>query len=77
MAVISMLSRLKGNFVFPKTSKGLDFYGQIALLSHLEREAYRAHLTRRVKPVSRRTRIKRPLYARPRPPTAPLAPPVA
>ncbi len=43
---------------------------------HLEREAFRAHLARRVKPVSRRTRPPRPLYARSRPPTAPLAPPV-
>ncbi|WP_034408134.1 hypothetical protein [Deinococcus murrayi] len=41
----------------------------------LEAAAYRAHLARRVRPVSRRTRAPRPLYARPRPPTAPLAPP--
>lgn len=46
------------------------------LLKDLERAAYRAYLARRVKPVSRRTRIRRPLYARPRPPNAPLAPPV-
>lgn len=37
--------------------------------------AYQAHLTRRVKPISRRTRLPRPLYARPRPPSAPTAPP--
>lgn len=42
----------------------------------LEQEAYRAHLTRRVKPAPRRNRIRRPLYARPQPPAAPLAPPV-
>ncbi|WP_420597019.1 hypothetical protein [Deinococcus sp.] len=47
-----------------------------ALLKHLEAEAYRAHLAKRVKPVSRRIRVRRPLYARPRPPTCPLAPPV-
>ena len=47
-----------------------------ALLKHLEAEAYRAHLAKRVKPVSRRTRVRRPLYARPRPPSCPLAPPV-
>ncbi len=46
------------------------------VLRGLEREAYRAHLTQRVKPVSRRQRVPRPLYARPRPPTCPLAPPV-
>ncbi|WP_034408657.1 hypothetical protein [Deinococcus murrayi] len=46
-------------------------------LRALEAAAYRAHLARRVKPVSRRTRAPRPLYARPRPPTAPLAPPLA
>ena len=46
------------------------------LLKYLEAEAFRAHLARRVKPVSRRTRVRRPLYARPRPPTCPLAPPV-
>ena len=45
-------------------------------LKHLEEEAYRAHLTRRVKPVSRRIRILRPIHARPQPPSAPLAPPV-
>lgn len=39
--------------------------------------AYRAHALRRVQPVSRRARVPRPLYARPRPPTCPLAPPVA
>ena len=47
-----------------------------ALLKHLEAEAFRAHLAKRVKPVSRRTRVRRPLYARPRPPSCPLAPPV-
>jgi hypothetical protein len=36
---------------------------------------FRAHLSRRVQPISRRSRIPRPLYARPRPPAAPLAPP--
>lgn len=56
------LSNPKGNFKL--------------FLKHLEREAYRAHLTRRVKPAPRRHRIRRPLYARPRPPSAPLAPPV-
>lgn len=45
-------------------------------LRALEAAAYRVHLSRRVRPVSRRTRAPRPLYARPRPPTAPLAPPV-
>lgn len=50
---------------------------QALALRALERAAYRAYLTRRVKPVSRRTRAPRPLYARPRPPTAPLAPPLA
>ena len=38
--------------------------------------AFRAHLARRVKPTPQRHRIRRPLYARPRPPSAPLAPPV-
>ncbi|MGY2895458.1 hypothetical protein [Deinococcus sp. UYEF24] len=46
------------------------------LLKAFERAEYRAHLTRRVKPAPRRHRIRRPLYARPRPPSAPLAPPV-
>ncbi|WP_146160586.1 hypothetical protein [Deinococcus arcticus] len=46
-------------------------------LRFLEAAAYRAHLARRVKPVSRRPRAPRPLYARPRPPTCPTAPPVA
>ena len=45
-------------------------------LRHLRAAAYRAFLARRVKPVSRRTRPRRPLYARPRPPSCPLAPPV-
>lgn len=38
-------------------------------------EAYRAHLARIVKPQRPPARIPRPLYARPRPPAAPLAPP--
>lgn len=41
------------------------------------RAAFRAHLALRVRPMSRRSRIPRPLYARPRPPSCPLAPPVA
>lgn len=45
-------------------------------LRALEAAAYRAHVTRRVRPPARRSRIPRPIYARPRPPTAPLAPPV-
>ena len=47
-----------------------------ALLKYLEAAAYRAHLAKRVKPVTRRSRAPRPLYARPRPPTAPTAPPL-
>lgn len=48
------------------------------IISHVvaRRAAYRAHIARRVRPVSRRARVPRPLYARPRPPTCPLAPPV-
>lgn len=37
---------------------------------------YRAHVTRRVRPPARCVRLPRPLYAQPRPPAAPLAPPV-
>jgi len=47
----------------------------VRLVEFLRRAAYRAHLTKRVKPLPRRVRIERPRYARPRPPTAPLAPP--
>jgi hypothetical protein len=46
------------------------------ILAAFQRAEYRAHLTRRVKPAPRRHRVRRPLYARPRPPSAPLAPPV-
>ena len=46
------------------------------LLKNLQAAEYRAHLTRRVKPAPRRHRIRRPLHSRPRPPSAPLAPPV-
>lgn len=46
-------------------------------LKHLEREAFRLFLSRRVPSVPRRARTPRPLYARPIPPTAPLAPPVS
>lgn len=49
----------------------------LLLLRRLEAAAYRAHVAQRVRPPARRARIPRPLYARPRPPTAPLAPPVA
>jgi len=72
-------------FVLKKDWKGfrISFSGLIkpclalaALLKHLEAAAYRAHLARRVKPVQRRDRAPRPLYARPRPPTAPTAPPL-
>ena len=58
----AVMSRRKGTFCLA--------------LKHLEAAAYRAHLARRVKPVQRRTRAPRPLYARPRPPTAPTAPPL-
>jgi len=47
------------------------------ILAAFQRAEYRAHLARRVKPAPRRHRIRRPLYARPRPPAAPLAPPVS
>jgi len=40
------------------------------------RSRYRAHVAQRMKRVWRPTPIRRPLYARPRPPSAPLAPPV-
>lgn len=46
------------------------------LLAGLYRAAYLAHVKRRVKPAPRRARIPRPIHARPRPPSAPLAPPV-
>lgn len=52
------------------------WYGYCLALRLLERAAYRAHVARRVRPPARRARIPRPIYARPRPPTAPLAPPV-
>lgn len=45
-------------------------------LKRLQAVAYRAHVTRRARPPARRACVPRPLYARPRPPTAPLAPPV-
>ncbi|MVN85175.1 hypothetical protein GO986_00110 [Deinococcus sp. HMF7620] len=48
-----------------------------AVLLHLKRAAYRAHVLGRLRSTSRRTRTPRPLYPRPRPPTAPLAPPAA
>lgn len=44
-------------------------------LRFLQRAAYRAHLARRVRPPARRSRVRRPLHARPRPPTCPAAPP--
>lgn len=47
------------------------------LLRAFAHAAYRAHLTRRIRPASRRARVPRPLYARSRPPTCPAAPPVA
>lgn len=48
----------------------------IQRLKALRADAYRAHLTRRVRPTPRRHRIRQPYHARPRPPAAPLAPPV-
>ncbi|ACO46246.1 hypothetical protein DEDE109153_01035 [Deinococcus deserti] len=45
-------------------------------LRDLKAAAFRAHVTRRVRPPARRTRAPRPLYAKPRPPTCPCAPPV-
>ena len=55
--------------------KGERFSALLKSLA-LEKAFRRAHLTRRVKPAPRRHRIRRPLYARPQPPAAPLAPPV-
>ena len=51
-------------------------FGAAITLRAIQRAAYRAHVARRVRPPARRSRIPRPIYARPRPPTAPLAPPV-
>ncbi len=48
----------------------------VMALRALEAAAYRAHVTQRVRPSARRVRLPRPLYAQPRPPAAPLAPPV-
>jgi len=47
------------------------------ILAAFQRAEYRAHLARRVKPAPRYRQIRRPLYAQPRPPSAPLAPPVS
>lgn len=58
-------------------------FHQILKLSYARRirfliaAAYRAHATQRMRPPARRARVPRPLYAQPRPPAAPLAPPVA
>lgn len=86
---IQMLSPLRktlaGDGISPATFRKLHIYLRSlthlrinfsVALKHMEQEAYRAHLTRRVKPAPRRHRIRRPLYARPQPPAAPLAPPV-
>ena len=49
----------------------------LTVLKELQAASHRAHLARRVKPAPRRHRIRRPLYSRPQPPSAPLAPPVS
>ena len=48
----------------------------LTVLKELQAAEHRAHLARRVKPAPRHHRIRRPLHSRPRPPSAPLAPPV-
>lgn len=63
-------------FLFNSIMRRRAAFTLTALLKHLEAAAYRAHLAKRVKPVTRRTSAPRPLYARPRPPTAPTAPPL-
>lgn len=47
------------------------------LLRALQSAAYLAHARRKVRPAPRRGRMPRPVHTRPRPPSAPLAPPVA
>ena len=48
----------------------------IRALHRFLRAAYRAHIARKVRPLARPLRLPRPLYAQPRPPSAPLAPPL-
>lgn len=55
-----------------------DFRVLFARLTRaLQRVAYLAHVRRRVRPARRADRVPRPVHTRPRPPSAPLAPPVA
>lgn len=46
------------------------------ILKFLQALSLREFVTRKVRPPTHRVRLPRPLYAYPRPPTAPLAPPV-
>lgn len=65
--------------LWTSVKRQLSQHRQLAALMRLRLRAtdYRTHVLRHVRPVSRRARLPRPLYARPRPPSCPLAPPVA
>lgn len=55
----------------------LTAYELAHALRFLEAAAYLAHARRKVRPARRADRVPRPVHTRPRPPSAPLAPPVA
>ncbi|GGS14586.1 hypothetical protein [Deinococcus knuensis] len=80
LSILEIMRFCLYNFnAFQKIVQKLKFntLSRTIVLRELIRAAFRAHLARRVRPVSRRSRLPRPLYARPRPPSCPLAPPVA
>lgn len=57
--------------------RGLKTPAHFALfIKSLITALYLAHVRRRIKPAPRRDRLPRPVHTRPRPPSAPLAPPV-
>ncbi|GGN27288.1 hypothetical protein GCM10010842_00120 [Deinococcus daejeonensis] len=79
--ILNVLGRLGHNEslskIINRIKESKPNFSSVNIIRLLKAAAYRAHVLRRVRPVSRRARVPRPLYARPRPPTCPLAPPVA
>ena len=76
LACIKQDRRALRSIVTIRKARQVSLKATVAIRA-LEAAAYRAHVARRVQPITRRTRPPRAVYARPRPPTCPLAPPVA
>lgn len=74
ITVLNLKGQLK--FILSNLTTLKKKHNFIYIIKYLRAEAFREHIKKCVKPVKFYTRSIKPHYARPRPPTAPLAPPI-